>query len=67
MGRVSKGSDGIATLNDAKAIYEGVGFGTAAQAGQSGGQKQSLLWKYILLPHDAVDRTASFDYLIATH
>ena len=24
-------------------------------------------WKYILLPHDAVDRTASFGYLIATH
>ena len=24
-------------------------------------------WKYILLPHDTVDRTASFDYLIATH
>lgn len=24
-------------------------------------------WKYVLLPHDAVDRTASFEYLIATH
>ena len=24
-------------------------------------------WRYILLPHDVVDRTASFEYLIATH
>ena len=24
-------------------------------------------WRYILLPHDTVDRTASFEYLIATH
>lgn len=24
-------------------------------------------WKYVLLPHDSVDRTASFEYLIATH
>lgn len=24
-------------------------------------------WKYVLLPHDAVDRTASFEYLISTH
>ena len=24
-------------------------------------------WKYILLPHDTVDRTASFEYLIAIH
>ena len=24
-------------------------------------------WKYVLLPHDAVDRTSSFEYLIATH
>lgn len=24
-------------------------------------------WKYVLLPHDAVDRTASFEYLIAMH
>ena len=24
-------------------------------------------WKYVLLPHDAVERTASFEYLIATH
>lgn len=24
-------------------------------------------WKYVLLPHDSVDRTTSFEYLIATH
>ena len=24
-------------------------------------------WRYVLLPHDSVDRTASFEYLIATH
>ena len=24
-------------------------------------------WRYILLPHDIIDRTASFEYLIATH
>ena len=24
-------------------------------------------WKYVLLPHDSVDRTASFEYLIASH
>ena len=24
-------------------------------------------WKYILLPHDTVDRTASFEFLIAIH
>lgn len=24
-------------------------------------------WRYILLPHDVVDRTASFEYLMATH
>jgi type III restriction enzyme len=24
-------------------------------------------WRYILLPHDTVDRTARFEYLIATH
>ena len=24
-------------------------------------------WEYILLPHDSVDRTASFEYLIASH
>lgn len=24
-------------------------------------------WRYILLPHDIIDRTANFEYLIATH
>lgn len=24
-------------------------------------------WKYVLLPHDAIDRTTSFEYLIAIH
>lgn len=43
MGRVSESSDEIATFNGAKAFYERTGSGTAAQAGQSSGPKQSLL------------------------
>ena len=39
-------------------------FGNKVQFTAENGGKP---WRYILLPHDVVDRTASFEYLIATH